>query len=44
MLLVSILLIQLPKEIGKNVREKGRRGRTGALLLVSMLLIPSVRR
>jgi hypothetical protein len=27
-----------------NKREKGRRGRTGAMFLVSMLLIPLLRR
>jgi hypothetical protein len=33
-----------PEEAGKNIREKGRRGRTGTLFLVSMLLMPSLRR
>ncbi len=34
------MLIPLPEEAGKNIREKGRRGRTGDMFLVSMLLIP----
>ncbi len=41
MFLVSMLLIPLlSREVGKNIREKARRGRTGAMFLVSMLLIP----
>jgi hypothetical protein len=44
MFLVSMLLIPLLRRQGKNIREKARRGRTGAMFLVSMLLIPSLRR
>ncbi len=45
MFLVSMLLVTLlRKEAGKNIREKGRRGRTGEMFLVSMLLILSQRR
>ncbi len=44
MFLVSMLLIPLPGEAGKNIREKGRRGRTGAMFLVRMLLIPLLSR
>ncbi len=41
MFLVSMLLIPLlRREAGKNIREKGRRGRTGTLFLVSMFMIP----
>jgi hypothetical protein len=43
MFLVSMLLKPLPFEAEKNIREKGRRGRTGAMFLVSMLLIPLFR-
>ncbi len=32
------------EEAGKNIREKARRGRTGDMFLVSMLLIPLMRR
>ncbi len=34
------MLIPLPREAGKNITEKARRGRTGAMFLVSVLLIP----
>jgi hypothetical protein len=44
MFLVSMLLIPLPREAGKNIREKARRGRTGDMFLASMLLIPLLRR
>ncbi len=44
MILVSMLLITLPEEAGKNIREKARRGRTGVMFLVCVLLIPFLRR
>jgi hypothetical protein len=44
MFLVRMLLIPLPREAGKNITEKGRRGRIGAMFLGSILLIPSLRR
>ncbi len=44
MFLDSMLLIPLmSREVGKNIRVKGRRGRTGALFLVSMWLITLLR-
>ncbi len=38
------MLIPTPEEVGKNITEKGRRGRAGTMFLVSMLLIPLLRR
>ncbi len=39
-----MLIPLLRREAGKNIREKGRRGRTGTMFLVSMLLIPLLSR
>jgi len=40
MFLDSMLLIPSLRRQGKNIRERAWRGRTGAMFLVSMLLIP----
>ncbi len=39
-----LLIPLLRREAGKNITEKGRRGRTGDMFLVSMLLIPLLMR
>ncbi len=45
MFLVSMLLLPLlRRDAGMKIREKARKGRTGAMFLVSMLLMPLGRR